>query len=127
MENTYSRRILVVDERPEIRELLRVTLEAGPYKVLMANTGGEGLRLAQQEKPDLVLLDILLSDRSSGLTICREIKQGSATQNIPVIFITSQAQDHDKEAAYAAGADDIVVKPFSPTGLLHLVKNELGI
>ena len=95
--------------------------------MLTANTGGDGLRLAQQEKPDLVLLDILLSDHSSGLSICREIKQGSDTQDISVIFITSQAQVWDKEAAYAAGADDIVVKPFSPTGLLHLVQNELGV
>lgn len=93
----------------------------------MANTGGDGLRLAQQEKPDLVLLDILLSDHSSGLNICREIKQGSDTQDISVIFITSQAQAWDKEAAYAAGADDIVVKPFSPTGLLHRVQDELGV
>jgi two-component system KDP operon response regulator KdpE len=106
--------VLIVDDEPQIRRLLAVTLEANGYRVLAANTGQEGLALAAQHRPALVILDLGLPDYS-GQEVLRRLREWSAT---PVIMLTVQDDEAGKVAALDAGADDYVTKPFNTSELL---------
>ena len=102
-------RILVVDDDPQIRRVMRIMLIAQGYEVRDARKGEEALDLIRSEKYDLVLLDINLP-RKSGIEICREIRLFS---DVPIIMMTVRNTERDKVEALDAGADDYVTKPFS--------------
>ncbi|WP_372593057.1 response regulator [Actinotalea sp.] len=104
------RTVLVVDDEPHIRAVLRGYLEADGYRVLEASSGEEALDLLRRESPDLVLLDVMLPG-VDGLEVLRRVR---ATSQVPVILVTARAEEVDTLIGLAVGADDYVTKPFSP-------------
>ena len=112
--NSEKPLVLIVDDEPQIRRLLTVTLEANSYRVLAAASGQEGVVLAAQHRPALVVLDIGLPDLS-GHEVLRRLREWS---NVPVIVLSVQDDEKGKVAALDAGADDYVTKPFNTDELL---------
>ena len=108
--------ILVVDDEPTIRKLVRAVLEGKGYRLLEAADGPSALETARRERPDLVLLDLALP-RLSGTEVCRRLKEAPATADIPVLLLTGMVQQSKPDAAVAAGAQGCIEKPFSPHAL----------
>jgi DNA-binding response OmpR family regulator len=121
------KKILIVDDQSEVRELVEVTLRIGPYEILQASSGDEALTITRSERPDLVLLDVMMPNSSvDGFDVCRQIKSDPATRNISVVMITARGQEADLEIGRQAGADDYFTKPFSPLELMNKVEEILG-
>lgn len=114
MNDTPKSLILIVDDEPQIRRLLTVTLEANGYQVLPAVSGQEGLVLAAQHRPALIILDLGLPDQS-GKEILVRLREWS---NVPVVILSVESDEKGKVAALDAGADDYVTKPFDTDELL---------
>lgn len=112
---------LVIDDEPQIRRLLRVTLEAHGYRVFDAATGPEGVVEAAQRKPDVILLDLGLPDLD-GLHVLARIREWS---RVPIIILSVRDQEEEKVAALDAGADDFVTKPFNSAELLARLRAAL--
>ena len=112
-----SARILIVDDEPDILELVATRLEMAGHQTLKASTGEDGLRAFFQHKPDLALIDIDMPGMG-GIELCGRIREVS---NVPVIFLTALGAEHDKVRGLAAGADDYVVKPFGRDELVARV------
>lgn len=117
-------RILVAEDEPHILLLIQRKLETAGYMVTTATNGNEALELALRERPDLLLLDILMPGRE-GLEICKEVKDAFGENAPPVIIISALGQQIDVEAGISAGADDYIIKPFSPRALLERVEAAL--
>lgn len=113
-------RILVVEDEPVIRELVRSMLTEENVVVECAETGVEGLKLARTSKFDLILLDVVLP-QMDGITVCRLLKADPATANVPLHMLTGKAKKSDVEAATKAGANGYIHKPFRGAELLDLV------
>ena len=106
--------VLVVDDDPNVVELTRLYLERDGFRVLSALDGGHGLALAREERPALVVLDVMLP-RINGLDVCRALRQESA---VPIIMLTARVEEEDRLAGLELGADDYVTcQPFSPREL----------
>ena len=116
-----GRKILVVDDEKPIAEILRYNLEQEGFTVLLAYDGEEALRLAHEERPDLLLLDIMLP-KKDGFAVCRELRR---TENMPVIMLTAKDTELDKVLGLELGADDYVTKPFSAREVVARVKAQL--
>jgi len=114
-------RILVVEDEPVIRELVRSMLHDGPVEVETASTGADGLRRAREGGFDLVLLDVVLPGMD-GLTVCRLLKGDPATASVPTYMLTAKTRRADLEAALAAGANGYIHKPFRGAELMDLVE-----
>lgn len=114
-------RILVIDDEPQIRRIMRETLTAAGYEIDDARNGLEGLEKVRQFRPDLVLLDINMPEMT-GVDVCKAIR---ADSNIGIIMLTVRKSDADKVAALDAGADDFITKPFSTPELLARVRAAL--
>jgi len=112
--------VLTIEDQPDIRRLIRMTLEYKGYRVLEAGDGAEGLRLARQEMPALILLDVMMPG-IDGLTVGRELAADAALNAVPVIMISALGNGEDQQAGMATGARAYLVKPFSPFELLDLV------
>jgi DNA-binding response OmpR family regulator len=110
--------ILVVDDEPEIVRLLRSYLEKDSYRVVTAYNGEEALYVARHEKPDLVVLDILMP-KMDGLAFTRQIRR---EQDVPIIMLTARAEETDRIVGLEMGADDYVTKPFSPREVVARVR-----
>jgi two-component system phosphate regulon response regulator PhoB len=124
--------VLVVDDDADIRELITWKLNQAGYSVLAASDGEEGLGaaigatgLASAVPPDLVLLDWMMP-KMSGIEVCQALRANEATARIPVILLTAKAQEAEVERGFAAGADDFIVKPFSPREMLRRVEAVLN-
>jgi two-component system phosphate regulon response regulator PhoB len=117
--------VLLVEDDPDIRHLISYKLTRGGFAVTEAADGAAALREAQREPPDLVILDLRMP-RMSGLEVCRELRAGARTAHVPIIMLTGHARRQDLEQAYAAGATEYVVKPFSPRELLERVEVALA-
>jgi two-component system phosphate regulon response regulator PhoB len=116
------KKILIVDDQREIRELVAATLRIGPYQIFQAANGLEALDLAQRERPDLILLDVMMQTGGmDGFEACRRIKTDLETSNSFVMILTARDQKSDLEQGYAAGANDYFTKPFSPLELMAKV------
>ena len=113
--------ILVVDDEPQIRRVLKSTLSGQGYVILEAKTGEEAVEVVRKEKPDLVLLDVNMPG-IGGIEACREIRRASEA---PIIMLTVRNTERDKVAALDAGADDYVVKPFGIEELLARIRAAL--
>jgi two-component system KDP operon response regulator KdpE len=113
--------ILVVDDEPQIRRVMRSTLTSHGYVITEAKNGEEAIELARKEKPDLILLDVNMPG-ISGIETCREIRRGS---NAPIIMLTVRSAERDKVLALDAGADDYVTKPFGIEELLARIRAAL--
>jgi two-component system, OmpR family, phosphate regulon response regulator PhoB len=105
-------KILIVEDDPDIQELLHFNLEKAGYQTFRAEIGEQGFLLAQKHSPDLVLLDLLLPGMD-GLEVCRRMKRDPALQHIPIIMVTAKGEEMDRVVGLELGADDYVVKPFS--------------
>ncbi len=114
-------RILVVEDHEDTRELLKYNLEAAGLSVFVAADGYTGLKLARELRPALVLLDLMLPG-IDGLEICRRLKKDPATSHTSVIMLTAKGEEVDRIVGFELGADDYVVKPFSPRELMLRVK-----
>ena len=119
-------RILVIDDEAQNLDLLQAMLTSSGYDVLLAGGGDEGLRMAREQKPDLILLDLMMPGLS-GFEVCARVKTDPQTGGIPVLFVTALSQVSDKERALAAGGDDFLVKPFERTVLLTRVEALLRV
>ena len=113
--------ILIVEDEEDIAELLEYNLDRQGYQPESVGTGEDGLQLARESLPDLVLLDLMLP-KLSGLEVCRSLKADPETAKIPVIMLTAKGEEEDIIAGFDAGADDYVTKPFRPKVLLARVK-----
>ena len=118
--------ILIVEDQPDIRKLIRMTLEFEPYDVHEASDGVSGLRVAADVKPDLMLLDVMMPGELDGLQVCKRIKSDPVLRNIRVILLTARGQARDLEAGREAGADEYLVKPFSPLQLIETIEKLLA-
>lgn len=119
-----SPRILVVDDEPPIREILKFQLENAGYRVSVAGTGLEGLQSVEAETPDLVLLDLMIP-QIDGYEFCRRMKSDYGTRHVPIIILTARGELDEKLRGLENGANDYVTKPFSMSELLVRVKNVL--
>ena len=119
-------RILVVDDEPDIVKLLKSSLEAEGYEVLTAADGEEGFRMAQTEKPDLIILDLLLP-KLNGYEVCTKLKQNSNTSQIPVIFVTSLDEMDEELKGFEVGGVDYITKPVIPELVLARVRTHLKL
>jgi DNA-binding response OmpR family regulator len=118
-------KVLLVDDDPVILKLLQVNFEMEGYTVLTANDGVEGLEKARAERPDIVLLDIMMP-RMDGLQVTEALKADDETKGIPIILLSAKAQASDIQAGKDMGADDYLTKPFDPLELLERVGDLLG-
>ena len=113
--------ILVVDDEPEIADLVSVYLRGEGFQVFPCGTGTEALQVVRNEKIDLAVLDVMLPD-ISGMTLCAEIRR---TNQFPILMLTAKTEDTDKITGLTVGADDYMTKPFSPLELVARVKAQL--
>jgi len=109
--------VLVIDDDPVILELLRVNFEIEGFDVICAKDGDEGLLRAQNDHPDVVISDIMMP-RRDGLQLLTDLKEGPATQDLPVILLSAKAQKTEVERGLELGADDYITKPFDPLELI---------
>jgi DNA-binding response OmpR family regulator len=116
--------ILTVDDETNIRRLLQVNLQRAGYRVTMASDGVEALESIALERPDLVVLDVMMP-RMDGFEVLRRLRIDAATADLPVIMLTAKAQDADVFRGWQSGADCYLTKPFNPTELLVFVKRVL--
>jgi CheY-like chemotaxis protein len=114
------KKLLIVDDDPGIRGLVRMTLGRGDYEILEAADGEEALTLARRHRLDLVLLDVDMPGRS-GVEVCQALRDDPDTAGIPVVMLTARAGPLDRKRGLEAGADDYLTKPFSPLALLRKV------
>lgn len=119
-----SRRILVVDDEPRVREMIEFRLRLFGYDVVQAGDGREALAMAAAEQPDLVLLDVMMPE-VDGFQVCSKLKQHEATKDIPVVMLTAKAEAKDVTRAFNSGAVDYVVKPYDPLVLEQKVAQNL--
>lgn len=118
-------KILVVDDDRVIQQLIEVNLELEGYEVVKASNGEEALEMFASERPDLVILDVMMP-KLNGKDVCRKLKSDPATASTPIVFLSARAQDMDVEAGLELGADAYVTKPFDPSILLDTVSSLLG-
>lgn len=117
--------VLLCDDEEVLRQLVRATLGNGEYEIVEAADGDESLALARHHRPDVVILDMMMPGRS-GLDVLRALRGDAALAGTPVIMLTARAQQADREAASAAGADRYLAKPFSPLELISVVEELLA-
>jgi two-component system phosphate regulon response regulator PhoB len=110
-------RILVVEDEADIRQILAYNLGQAGHEVLATDRGGPALTMVREQRPDLVLLDLMLPD-ISGLEVCRGLKSDASLRAIPVVMLTARSEEIDRVVGFELGADDYVVKPFSVRELL---------
>ena len=121
------KKILIVDDQPEIRELVDVTLRIGDYMIWQAASGDAALVLARAEHPDLILLDVMMPNSSmDGFEVCRQLRSDPMTRDISIVMLTARGQETDIELGKLVGADDYFTKPFSPLQLMQKVEELLG-
>ena len=116
-----GKRIVVIEDEPDILEVIVYNLRREGFTVLASRSGEEGLQLVRREMPDLVLLDLMLPDRD-GAEVCRRLRASPATAVVPIIMVTAKGEESDVVLGLGLGADDYVPKPFSPRELVARVK-----
>jgi len=114
-----NEKILIVEDAPRVVQLVRAVLGAVGYRVLAAETGGQGIEMVAMEQPDLLLLDILLPGDVDGYQVCRRVREFS---DVAVIMLTAKAQEEDMLRGFDVGADDYLTKPFSAKELVARVQ-----
>jgi len=119
-----AHKIIVIEDEPDIANLLAFHLKSSGYDCIISKDGRKGLALAQSERPDLVLLDLMLPSMS-GTDICKMLKGNADTAHIPIIMLTARGDEVDRILGFELGADDYVIKPFSPRELMLRIKTVL--
>jgi len=118
------KKILIADDRSEVVELVKVTLEGEGYRTIEASDGREALEKIRKEKPNLILLDIVMP-KMDGFEVLSKLKNDSQTKDTPVIMLTAQGQKVDQEKGRRLGARDYITKPFSLSHLLNKIEEIL--
>lgn len=118
------RKVLLIDDEPEIIETVKFLLGLKNFEVVAAMDGVEGLEKAKSEKPDLILLDLILP-KLNGYEVCARLKRDPDTKDIPVLILTARDEAESILRAYRAGADEYIVKPFTTTVLLEKINKHL--
>ena len=116
-----DKKVLVIDDEEDIRELLDYNLRREGYKVLLAVDGNEGIKTIRDQKPDLIILDLMLPGLD-GLDVCRIVKNDKELSNIPIIMLTAKGEEEDIINGLELGADDYITKPFSVYVLIARIK-----
>jgi DNA-binding response OmpR family regulator len=119
---TMHQKLLIVDDQPELRKMLRLALGYGKYQLLEAGDGVTALAIARAEKPDVVLLDVMMPGELDGFAVCQAIKSDPELRETFIIMLTARGQATDYASGDAAGADAYMIKPFSPTKLIEVVE-----
>ena len=114
-------KILVVEDEPNQVELIEFNLNSEGYEVIVAQDGEEALDLAEEENPDLILLDWMLP-KVSGIEVCRQLRRSKMTREIPIVMLTARSEESDKIRGLDIGADDYITKPYSIKELLARVR-----
>ena len=117
-----KRTVLAVDDEDSIIDLLKVNIEKEGYNFISANNGEDGLKLALEKHPDIILLDVMLP-RMDGLTVCKKIRQND--MNVPITMLSARGEEVDKIVGLEIGADDYITKPFSTRELIARIKANL--
>lgn len=120
-----ANRILVVDDEMHIIRIVKYKLESAGFTVLTALNGEEALRVAREQKPALIFLDIMMPGLN-GYEVCSELKNDPATRDIIIIMLSAKGQEADKIKGLEVGVDEYITKPFSPQDLLDRAKDLLG-
>jgi len=119
-----KKKILIIDDEPDFVKMLKARLQIEGYEVLSAEDGIRGIQVARRERPDLIILDIMMP-RLDGHRVCDTIKKSSLTSSIPVIYLTARTSSADEIQALEKGAKFYVTKPYNPGVLLEMVKSTL--
>ncbi len=121
MTSAPGNRILLIEDEPDVVDMLTLNLRKAEFAILSAADGATGLRLAREESPALIILDLMLP-KMPGLEVCKILKSDAATRHIPIIMLTAKAEEIDRIVGLEFGADDYVTKPFSPREMVLRVK-----
>ena len=122
----HKGKILVVDDEVYILHILEFSLGAEGFEVITANNGELAVEKAKQERPNLIILDIMMPVLD-GYETCRRLKREVETKDIPVVLLTAKGRDVDKRLGFEVGAVDYVVKPFSPSRLIERIEEIIGV
>jgi CheY-like chemotaxis protein len=120
------KKILIVDDQAEVRELVNVTLRVGDYQILQAGNGAEAVDIARAEKPDLIIMDVMMPGDIDGYEATRILKSDETTRGCSIVMLTAKGQKVDKDEGFDSGADDYFAKPFSPLELIRKVEKTLS-
>lgn len=120
------KKVLIVEDQDDIRELIRVTLEFENYELHEAANGATALSQAERARPDLVLLDVMMPGGMDGIEVCRRMRADGALRRTKIVMLTAKGQQADRAAGMTAGADDYLTKPFSPLELIKVVNKLIG-
>ena len=119
-----NKKILVIEDDPSSMRLTHYILEHKGYKVLMAQNGLEGLRKARSEKPDVIILDVMLPG-IDGFEVCHHLRADPQTAQVRILMLSAKAREADKDSGLKVGADDYIIKPAAPSEILSRVENLL--
>lgn len=114
-------KVLIVDDEPDILDLLAYNLETEGYEVLRANNGSEALEIVQKTKPDLILMDVMMPELD-GIETCRRIRAVPGLEGVYIVFLTARSEEYAELAGFEAGGDDYIAKPIKPRILLSRLK-----
>jgi DNA-binding response OmpR family regulator len=121
MAQATAKKILIVEDEKDILQLVKLYLDKEGFRTVTATTGTDGLKCVKQEKPDLIVLDLMLPE-IDGLEVCKRLRSSPETAMVPIIMLTAKAEESDTVIGLELGADDYVTKPFSPKALVARVK-----
>ena len=119
------RNALIVDDQPDIRKLILMTMECEDFDLHEADNGEDAWSIAQKLRPAVVLLDVMMPGSMDGIELCRRLKSEDRHRKTRIVILSAKGQDQDKQAGKQAGADGYLTKPFSPRELLDVVKKHL--
>ena len=114
-------KLLIVEDQPDIRKLIRMTLEFEGYELLEAENGAQGLEVAERERPSIMLLDVMMPGELDGYAVCARVKKDPVLAATRVVMLTARGQQADLEAGRKAGCDAYLTKPFSPLELIDTI------
>jgi two-component system, OmpR family, phosphate regulon response regulator PhoB len=119
------KKILIIEDQPDIRKLIKLTMDTSESLVYEAFNAESGLAMVETLKPDIILLDIMMPGKIDGLQLCVILKSDYRFNDIPIILVTARGQLVDKQVGLEAGADEYIAKPFSPIKLIETVESLL--
>ncbi len=120
-----SKSILVVDDEPSISRLIKMSLAVEGYEVRIANSGFEALEELEKNKPDMMLLDIMMPGMN-GFEVCSDVRSRPQYKGMKIVFLTAMGNPGDAQRGFAVGGDDYIIKPFDPDELLMKVQDMIG-
>src|SRR5438045_4197738 len=121
METGSGRKILIIEDESDVADLLTLNLRKAGFRTSTAADGASGLQRARDDRPDFLILDLMLP-KMSGLEVCRILKSDTATSHIPILMLTAKAEEVDRIIGLEFGADDYVTKPFSPREIVLRIR-----